>query len=249
MEEFKNIFREKFRSYFGCDAKPALTDKCAEHFAILVKYNEMFNLTRIVGVAESVLLHYMDSFFVARSKPEVFKNGIAIVDIGSGGGFPAIPLYIYLTEQLGLTGVRMTLIESSKKKTDFLKTTVAELGLAKVTCLPERVEDTGVRPQHREKYDIVTARALSSLPVLVEFCVPLLKVGGLCLLMKGEDIAVELAASAAALKELRSSYMGDFVYEIETMQYKRRVLIIKKDAHTQGKYPRKPGIPKKMPIA
>lgn len=248
MEEFSGILCEKFEKYFGCEAKPALVEKCAAHFELLVKYNEMFNLTRITGAAESVLLHYVDSFFVAKSRPEAFTPGAAIVDIGSGGGFPAVPLYLYLTEQLGLGGIKMTLVESSKKKTDFLKTAVAALGLSKVTCLAERVEDTGTDPRCREKFDIVTARALSSLPVLVEMCVPLLKVGGLCLFMKGEDIAVELGDSKKALSELRSSYLGDFVYQIETMQYKRRVLAIRKDGHTPGKYPRKPGIPKKLPL-
>ena len=251
MQEFKNLLIEKYVKYFNAKPAPGFVEACAAHYELLVKYNEMFNLTRITGVEESVLLHYIDSVFIEASAAGegVFSDGSIIADIGTGGGFPAFPLFFHLVHNLGKKDIKMTLFESSVKKTDFLKICVQALGIEKsVRCENMRLEDAGIEPKYREKFNIVTARALASLPVLLEYAVPLMKVTGAGLFMKGEDIEAEKTSASKAVKVLNARYIKDFVYELEGMQYKRRVLIIGKTGQTPKKYPRKSGIPKKMPL-
>ncbi len=249
-EEFKSLLEQKFEKYFKEPAKPELIEACATHYGLLIEFNEKFNLTRIVDAESSVLLHYIDSFFVARSCGGIFKDGVNICDLGSGGGFPALPLFFYITYQAGVKNAKMTLVESSKKKAGFLETVITALGLSKsMRPVALRIEEAGADRKYRERFDILTARALAALPTLLEYASPLVRVGGTCLLMKGEDIDAEKKSAENALVELRLKLKKDFVYEIETMQYKRRVLIADKLNVLSRKYPRNPGMAKKTPIA
>lgn len=249
-DEFKNTLGLKFEKYFGRPAKPELIEACAAHYELLCEYNEKFNLTRIIDVENSVLLHYIDSFFVAAACPDVFRDGVNICDIGSGGGFPAFPLFFYAAYQAGVKNAKMTLIESSNKKAGFLDTVITAMGLTKsMRTAALRIEEAGAETKYRERFDVITARALAALPTLLEYASPLARVGGTCLLMKGEDIQAEMASAGRALAELKLKIKKDFVYEIETMQYKRRVLVAEKMNALSKKYPRKPGMAKKTPIS
>ncbi len=250
-EEFKTLLKQKFEKYFKEEAKPEFIDACALHYALLTEYNEKFNLTRIIDVESSVLLHYIDSVFVAGSCPQrILKDGVNICDVGTGGGFPAFPLFFYMIYQAGVKNAKMTLIESSNKKAGFLDTVITAAGLSKsMRTVALRIEEAGADRKYRERFDVVTARALAALPTLLEYVSPLVRVGGACLLMKGEDVEAEKNSSQRALVELNMKLAGDFVYEIETMQYKRRVLIAEKKNVLAKKYPRNPGMAKKTPIS
>jgi 16S rRNA (guanine527-N7)-methyltransferase len=249
-EEFKYLLKTKFNQYFNEEAAPELIEACAAHYNLLIEYNEKFNLTRITDALSSVLLHYIDSFFVIKScAGRILKDGVNICDIGSGGGFPSLPLFFFINYHAGVKNAKMTLIESSNKKAGFLDTVICSLDLSKsIRTAPLRIEEAGAAPKYREKFDIVTARALAALPTLLEYASPLVKTGGVCLLMKGEDIEAEKNSSKTALTELKLKLTGDFVYEIETMQYKRRVLSAEKTGVLSKKYPRQPGMAKKTPI-
>jgi len=189
-EEFKYLLKIKFNQYFNEEAAPELIEACAAHYNLLIEYNEKFNLTRITDVLSSVLLHYIDSFFVVKScAGRLLKAGVNICDIGSGGGFPSLPLFFFINYHAKVKNAKMTLFESSNKKAGFLDTVIRSAGLSKsVQTAALRVEEAGASPKYREKFDILTARALAALPTLVEYASPLVKTGGLCLLMKGEDI-------------------------------------------------------------
>ncbi len=249
-ENFRELLGEKYEKYFNEKAEEPFLEACETHYELLCEYNEKFNLTRITSVQDSVLLHYIDSFFIpSPCKSRVFKDGVSMCDIGSGGGFPALPLLFLMIFQKKVKNAKMTLIESSNKKADFLDTVIKTAVLSKsVRTAVLRIEEAGASSKFREKFDIITARALAALPVLFEYASPLIRPGGVCLLMKGEDIEAEKKSAQKALKEFNLKLAGDFVYEIETMQYKRRIMMVEKTGPLSKKYPRQPGMAKKAPI-
>jgi len=251
MTEFKTLLFEKYMKYFKEEPNGEFLSACDTHYNLLCEYNERFNLTRITDMAGSVLLHYIDSIFIAIAGSEkILKDGVWICDVGSGGGFPAFPLFFYIHYQKKVKNAKLTMIESSNKKSGFLDVVIASLDLSKsVRTSPLRAEEAGHESKLREKYDIITARALAFLPTLLEYVSPFMKVGAAGLLMKGEDVDNEKLESKKALSELKLKMKEDFVYEIEGMTYKRRVLIIEKTGQLPKKYPRNPGIPKKTPIS
>lgn len=250
MSDFSVKLTGQYSRYFGSEPSAGFVDACDCHYRLLVRYNEMFNLTRITAVDESVLLHYIDSLFTFQARKDSFRDGVRICDIGTGGGFPAFPLFFHLRHNVGLKGVSMTCIEGSQKKTDFLNICSKELGAGNdLRCLHERTEDAAHDPSLRAKFEVVTARAVASLPVLLEYAVPFLSAGGHGLFMKGEDVGVEKRDSAKAVSELSVRFLDDLTYELEGMQYKRKIVVVEKTGVTPKKYPRKRGIPKKTPLA
>jgi 16S rRNA (guanine527-N7)-methyltransferase len=166
-----------------------------------------------------------------------------IIDVGSGGGFPGIPIAIVRPQH------HVTLLEATAKKADFLRAMAAELVLDNVTVVQARAEEAGRDPEHRESYDLVLARALAPLPVLIEITVPFLKVGGLVAAPKGSAAPREIGEATHALAELGSEIVetGPLVVEggvgpVPTL------ILIRKHAATVERYPRRTGIPKKRPL-
>ncbi len=211
-----------------------------EYEALLLAWNKRMNLTAVCLPAEIRVRHFLDSLSCATVLDGL--NGRSLIDVGSGAGFPGLPLKILYPE------MQLTLVESVAKKGQFLQAVVNELGLQATTVLTERVELLGQSPRHRQRYDVATARAVAELRVLLEYLLPLCRVGGVMLAQKGEHVAVELAAAKEAIQLL-----GGADPKIETVALPEReslhyLLTVAKVADTPAKFPRRVGIPNKRPL-
>lgn len=194
---------------------------------LLKEYNKKFNLTSILEDSDIYLKHFYDSLCLL--KIEELKTATSILDIGTGAGFPGIPLAIILKDK------DITLVESNAKKCGFLQIVKEELNLENITIINTRAEDYAKKV--REKYDIVTSRAVSNLKILLELEIPLLKVNGLFLPLKA-NVEQEIDLSKNILKELNSSIEKIINYNLPKENSKRSILKIKKLKETDIKYPR-----------
>lgn len=203
-------------------------------YELLKEYNGRFNLTAIVEEKEALCKHFYDSL----AGLSFFEEGASVAEVGSGAGFPSVPLMIARGD------LSFTLIESTKKKCVFLEEVKARLGL-KAEILCARAEDVGRGPL-RERFDAVCARAVASLPTLSEYCLPLVKKGGLFVAYKGPN---EYAGSAArAISLLGGSLEGEAHYELPGGYGKRTLVLIRKKKETPPKYPRGQGAERRSPL-
>ena len=213
-------------------------DQFTRYAEMLLETNKSLNLTAITDPEEVAVKHMVDSLLVY--DPERFHNH-TIVDVGTGAGFPGLPLKIYDP------GMRVTLIDSLRKRLNFLEQVVKDLGLGQVRCTHARAEDAGKDPALREKFDVAVARAVAALPVLAEYCLPLVKVGGVFIAMKGPEADAEAKAAANALKKLGGKYR-------ETRQFTlpdgsaRGLVVCEKISQTPTVYPRNGGKIAKSPL-
>jgi 16S rRNA (guanine527-N7)-methyltransferase len=211
-----------------------------QYFTILVEWNEKMNLTAITEREQVYVKHFYDSlslsFYVDMKKT---KN---IADIGSGAGFPSIPL------KIAFPHLEVTIVDSLNKRITFLRHLVDQLGLDKVTCVHSRAEDAARSKLLRDRFDLVTARAVARLNVLNELCLPFAKPDGLFAAMKGSQGEEELSESANSLRELKGKHVSSHSLELPMEDAVRHIIIVRKDGSTPHKYPRKAGIPLKQPL-
>lgn len=208
-----------------------------DHYArLLVDYNEKVNLTAITTPEGIEDRHFADSLLFA-AQPEVSGR---MVDVGTGAGFPGVVAKIYKPE------LQLALMEPTGKRMDFLKYLCAELGLTGVEFVRERAEEAA-RKQWREAFDLASARAVAALPVLCEYCLPLVKVGGRFIAMKGPDADNELDLAATALRKLGGRAVDDRAFTLPDGSA-RRLLVMEKISQTPPAYPRNGGKIAKKPL-
>jgi len=220
----------------GIEFDPGDIDKLSRYLGLLLQTNTRFNLTAITDPSEAWMRHIFDSLTLV---PYVISlEAKTVIDVGSGGGLPGIPLAIVLPEK------QFTLLEATGKKARFLQDAVNKLEIPNVRVINERAEMVGAdhKSGHREQYDIVIARAVGRLPVLLELTVPLAKVGGHVLAMKGERAAEEIADAKQALYLLHAQVTDTIATPTGTL------VIIEKMRKTPRTYPRAPGEPKRSPL-
>lgn len=226
----------------GQEAGLSFTDKQLQQFnryyEMLVETNKVMNLTAITEPDEVAVKHMIDSLLVY---DDSFK-GKTLADVGTGAGFPGIPLKIYCPE------LNVVLIDSLGKRLKFLQNVIAELGLEHICCEHMRAEDAGKNKAHREKYDLVTARAVARLSVLSEYCLPLVKKGGLFIALKGSKFAEEIEEGRAALKILGGKLLSSEQVKLPGLDDGRAIVKIAKIKSTPAQYPRKAGTPEKEPL-
>jgi 16S rRNA (guanine527-N7)-methyltransferase len=210
------------------------------YFEILVEWNEKMNLTALTSEEDVYIKHFYDSisagFFYS------FEAGQKIIDVGAGAGFPSIPLKIINPD------LHVSIVDSLKKRIGFLEHLATELELEGVAFYHDRAETFGQNPAHREQYDIVTARAVARMSVLAELCIPLVKVGGDFIAMKGAGAKGELADAENALNQLGAKVKKDYTFKLPIEESERHITVIEKQKATKKKYPRKPGTPNKQPL-
>jgi 16S rRNA (guanine527-N7)-methyltransferase len=215
------------------------------YYEELVAWNQKFNLTAITEYEQVQIRHFLDSLScllaeetrVALNRPEA-----RTIDVGAGAGFPGIPI------KLVYPSVRLTLLEATGKKVTFLEHMIGRLALRRTTAIHARAEDLAHDPAHREQHDLVLARAVAEMPVVVEYTLPFCKVGGWVIAQKGEAGAAEAWSADQAIKLLGGELRRVVHVELPGLPEDRSLVIIEKVSPTPEAYPRRPGIPSKRPL-
>ena len=211
----------------------------AEYYRLLTDANRTVNLTRITCPQEVMIKHFLDSIMPLNWCQEPFGS---LLDVGSGAGFPGIPLKIARPE------LRVFLLDSARKKVDFLNKAIEALHLTEIRAVQGRAEDLGRQQDYRDNFDLVVSRALAPLNILLEYCLPFVRKGGLFIAYKGSDYIDELSSASFALLQLKSSLQEERYYNLPGGLGERALLIFKKDDDTPKKYPRRAGTPNKRPL-
>ncbi len=223
------------------------------YYTTLVDWNNRINLTSITGYDSVQVRHFLDSLTVAAALLSELRASVdpslqappasyRVIDIGTGAGFPGVPLKILWPQ------IALTLNDSIGKKANFLKELAGVLGLENVGVVTARAEELGLNKAHRQKYDLVTARAVSALPVLCEYCLPLARVRGWMLAPKKGDISLELSEAKVAAKVLGGELRNGREFLLPGDEEARVVVCIRKVASTPPGYPRRIGLAKMQPL-
>lgn len=215
-------------------------DKFVIYSNLLKEWNKKMNLTALETDEEIIYKHFLDSLFCL--KLDLNWQEKKILDVGTGAGFPGLPLKIYLDS------VEVHLLDSLKKRVLFLEEVIKNLNLKNVFCFHGRAEDFGKNDAFREQYDLVTARAVARLPVLLELCLPFVKKDGFFIALKGPEGINELEESKEALSLLGGKVHILKYFIIQGIRQERVLIAFQKTSPTPSKYPRKAGIPQKRPL-
>lgn len=235
--EFKKVFK-KYSKKLDIEINDNQIDKFYKYMEVLLEWNQKINLTAITDCEEIILKHFVDSLTIEK----YIEKGSYLVDVGTGAGFPAIPLKIVRED------VKVVLLDSLNKRIMFLNEVINELDLKNIEAVHSRVEEFGRNKKYREKFDVATSRAVANLSTLSEYMIPLVKVNGKCICMKGKDIEQELQDAKNAINVLGGKVVDKVEFQLLDNDINRNVILVSKVKVTPSKYPRKPGTPSKEPI-
>ena len=235
--EFSNLMKE-----YGKEIQIKFTEeqlqKFYEYMNRLIEWNKKINLTAIIEPKEIILKHFIDSLTILK----YVNDNEKMLDVGTGAGFPGIPIKI-MNEN-----IEITLLDSLNKRINFLNEVINKLKLKNISAIHSRIEDYGKNNKYREKYDIVTSRAVANLATLSEYMLPMLKIKGKSICMKGSDIKEEVKNSKRAIDILGGEIVNIEELVLPKSDNRRNLIIIEKKKNTPLKYPRKAGIPSKEPL-
>ena len=209
-----------------------------KYMNLLLEWNEKINLTAITQPEEIKLKHFVDSLTVLKYINEDDK----VIDIGTGAGFPGIPLKIMNKN------TKITLLDSLNKRINFLNIVIEKLDLSNIQAIHGRAEEIARNKLYREKYDVAVSRAVANLSTLTEYMLPFVKIGGKCICMKGANVNEELERAQNAIKELGGEIERVDNFYLSDNDNERNIIVIKKVKETKSKYPRKAGTPSKEPL-
>lgn len=217
-------------------------EKCEmfiRYYNMLVEWNSKINLTAITDYKEVVIKHFIDSLSIVNI---VDINGPnSLVDVGTGAGFPGIPLKIVFPS------LEVILVDSLDKRVKFLNHVIRELGLKNIKAIHARAEEFG-HTKYREKFDFCVTRAVSNLSVISEYCLPLVKIGGYFIPYKSREVKQEIEDYEIAIEELGGVIDDVSIFELPDTDITRSLILIYKDVETDKKYPRRNGLPQKKPL-
>lgn len=221
--------------------------KCSElqaqqlikYYEMLVEKNKVMNLTAITEFDDVAVKHFADSLAIGRIKD---ISGLKVIDVGTGAGFPGIPLKIFYPD------IKLTLLDSLNKRLVFLDEVIAELGLKDVETVHARAEEGAGKTEYREQYDVVVSRAVANLSTLVEYCLPYASIGGCFISYKGSKASEEIASAKKAIQVLGGGNLKQVNFSLDGTD-ERSLIMVEKVSQTPRKYPRAGGKPSSAPIS
>lgn len=235
--EFKKIFLEELeKNNLKLDENKIKT--FYDYMLGILEWNDKINVTAITDEREFIRKHFVDSLTVCRD----IEDGKSVIDVGTGAGFPGIPIKIVKENS------KVTLIDSVNKKLNVIRNISSEINLQNLEIIHTRAEDLANKEEYREKFDVVTTRAVSNFSTIVEYMLPFIKVGGKAICMKGPNFKEELEASKKAIDVLGGE-INSVRTEIISEDFERNIIIIKKVKNTPKKFPRGQGKPLREPIS
>lgn len=242
-ESFQLQMQEELET-LGIDLTNQQMEQFFHYYEMLSEKNKVMNLTAITQENEVVTKHFVDSLSIVRLFPQwqEKKESVSLMDVGTGAGFPGIPLKIVFS------GHRVTLLDSLNKRVKFLQDVCGELGLQEIRAIHGRAEDFGHHNACRENYDFCVSRAVANLAVLSEYCLPFVKVGGIFVSYKSGDVEKEVKEAENAIQLLGGKTETIDSFLLPGTEIKRSFVVIRKEKRTLKKYPRKAGLPSKEPL-
>lgn len=237
IKEFENSFKS-FLEKIEIELDEKQIEQFYDYMQLLLKWNEKINLTAITQPQEIIIKHFVDSLTISK----YIKENTKIIDVGTGAGFPGIPLKIYRND------IEVILLDSLNKRINFLNDVINKMGLDKISAIHGRAEEFGHNKEYREKFDIATSRAVANMATLSEYLIPFVKVNGMVVAMKGSDVKQEIDESKRAINVLGGKIFGVEEFNLPDTDIRRNVILIEKAKHTLAKYPRKAGTPSKEPL-
>ncbi|MBS7530487.1 16S rRNA (guanine(527)-N(7))-methyltransferase RsmG [Hazenella sp. IB182353] len=227
-------------SRLGIDLTEHQLEQFQQYYELLIETNKVMNLTGITDRDEVYIKHFYDSLtLIAAFDPKKTKS---IIDVGTGAGFPGIPLKIAFPD------LEVVLLDSLKKRIHFLQSVVNHLDLSGVTCIHGRAEELAHQKLYRASFDLATARAVAKLNVLAEYCLPFVKVGGMFISMKGTVMSDEVESAKKALHVMGKATFKQTTFELPASMGTRSLLQMQKRDHSPKAYPRRAGLPVKQPL-
>jgi 16S rRNA (guanine(527)-N(7))-methyltransferase GidB len=226
-------------SCLGISLSSVQLEQFETYYRELVEYNSRVNLTAITGYEDIQLKHFLDSASLALAG---IKGDEKLLDVGSGAGFPGLPLKIIFP------GMKLSLLEATQKKARFLSEITAKLGLTGVEIISQRAEDAAQNPLYRQKYTLVTSRAVADMATLAELTLPFCAVGGRVIAPKKGDIEEEMDRAASAIKKMGGRVSEIIKVDLPGLQDGRKLVVLEKISNTPPQYPRRAGMPAKNPL-
>lgn len=211
------------------------------YYELLIEWNRVMNLTAITDFNEVCKKHFIDSLSIVKACD--MKAPMSVIDIGTGAGFPGIPL------KIAFSNLKISLLDSLNKRIGFLQTVIENLKLRDIEVFHGRAEDYAKEKKFREQYDLCVSRAVANLSTLSEYCIPYVKTGGYFISYKSEKLTEEIKTAEKAIAVLGGRIEEQVEFQIPNSDIYRNLLVILKEKETPVNYPRKAGIPSKKPIA
>ena len=239
MTRFRTALEEGLKE-LRLSVTEAQADQLARFAALVEEGNRQQNLTRITSPEEMAVKHFVDS--LSLFLVDFPHSGARFLDVGTGAGFPGIPLAICRPQW------DVVLLDSLRKRLAFLESAMNVLGLNNVSTLHARAEDAARNPAYRDSFDVVVSRAVARLPVLLELCLPFVKVGGVFVAMKGSGVEDEVEESGNALAELNGRVRSTIELSLPAGYGQRALVVVEKTGRTKRMFPRRAGIPAKQPL-
>ncbi len=234
MDLLKKCFDE-----LGIDIDEIKISQFSRYYDLLISWNEKFNLTSITDKDDVIIKHFVDSVILLKY---MVLSGKSVLDVGTGAGFPGIPLKIMCPD------ISLVLVDSLNKRITFLDEVISELGLLGCETVHSRAEDLALNKDFRDGFDIVTSRAVAGLNVLTEYCLPFVKKEGLFISYKSGKVDEEIAQAKNAIKTLGGISGSLYEYTLPQSDIGRSLVCIRKISYTPKQFPRKAGIPSKKPL-